>query len=99
MVNGSKLIFLSNIFTVKHSLTCLEKCRPELLHFFVAQNYLRGKGTRPVTVTPVPFYKLRQGWKEKLSRVSSSHFSLDFYSELHINYDYAWKLMRKKSPM
>lgn len=97
MVNGSKLelLFLSNIFTGKPSLICLEKCRQEFLDFFVAQSYVKGKGTSPITVTPVPFYKLRTGWKEKLSRVSSSYFSLDFYSELHINYDYAWK--RKKN--
>lgn len=99
MVNGSKLLllFLSDLFTVKHSLISLEKWRRELLDFFVAQSYLKGKGTSPVTVTPVPFYKLRKGWKEKLSRVSSSHFCLDSYSELHIIYDYAWKLMRKKN--
>lgn len=91
MVKSSKLVlllFLSNIFTVKPSLICLEKCRQKLLDFFVAQSYLKGKGTSPVTAAPVPFYKLRKGWKEKLSRVSSSHFSLDFYSELHINYEY-----------
>lgn len=96
MVNGSKLVslFLMNRYTVKPPLICLEKCRQELFNFFVAHGYLKGKGTSTVTVTPVAFYKLTKLWKEKLSRISNSHFGIDF---LHINYDCAWKPVRKKN--
>lgn len=60
MINGSKLVlfFLTNMYTVKSPLTCLEKCKQELLNFFLAHGYLKEKGTSTVTVTPVAFYEL-----------------------------------------
>lgn len=87
MVNGSKLalIFLMSMYkayfvrSTKPTLVCLEKSKQELLNFFVAHGYLKGKGTSTVTTAPLAFSKLSNGCKEKLCRVSSSHFGIDFY--------------------
>lgn len=80
VANGSQLalLFLINMYVIKSPLIGMEKCREELLYFFMAYGYKR-RGTSMANGTIDAFYKLTKDWSEKLHRVSSNHFGIDFY--------------------